>query len=431
VRTEDGHIISKCLNGEPEAFGFLVDKYKGAIYAFAYTKLRNFHDAEDVTQEVFVKAYEKLRSLRRWDNFHAWLYAITSSLCKNWIRARSSRPDGEFVEDQSLKALTKPAVSSYREGLARESLYEALYEALDSLPEMYSQVLALYYLGGMSNKEIARFLGISPATVRQRLTRARSQLKEEMLATMSTTFQEQRLQAKFTFRIVEAVKRIKIHAMPRMTGLPWGLSLATAIVAAVMGLNPNLSILNPASVLMSSGLPSETKVLKIGEIPVDILKLSQMPILASRQGDGDVGEHKFINPQNISFLAPHGEGDKWAKKVDMPTARWGLSTSVVNGKIHAIGGVNPETLEKGLPTVEEYDPSIDKWTKKADMPTARAYLSTSVVNGKIYAIGGYIIVGADVDVALSTVEEYDTGFAGESVEAKWKLVKPWGEIKSD
>jgi RNA polymerase sigma-70 factor (ECF subfamily) len=57
MRTEGGQIIHKCLNGEPEAFGFLVDKYKESVYAFAYTRLRNFHDAEDVTQEVFINAY--------------------------------------------------------------------------------------------------------------------------------------------------------------------------------------------------------------------------------------------------------------------------------------------------------------------------------------------------------------------------------------
>ena len=54
MRTEDGYVIHKCINGEPEAFGFLVDKYKASIYAFAYTKLCNFRDAEDVTQEVFI-----------------------------------------------------------------------------------------------------------------------------------------------------------------------------------------------------------------------------------------------------------------------------------------------------------------------------------------------------------------------------------------
>lgn len=52
MRTEDGHIIQKCLSGEPEAFGFLMDRYKASVYAFVYAKVGNFHDAEDLTQEV-------------------------------------------------------------------------------------------------------------------------------------------------------------------------------------------------------------------------------------------------------------------------------------------------------------------------------------------------------------------------------------------
>lgn len=87
MRTEDGYLIHKCLSGESEAFGFLVAKYKEAVYALAYSKLRNFHDAEDIAQEVFIKAYRKLHTLKRSDSFSAWLYAITSNLCKDWIRA--------------------------------------------------------------------------------------------------------------------------------------------------------------------------------------------------------------------------------------------------------------------------------------------------------------------------------------------------------
>ena len=77
MRTEDGRLIRRCLDGEPEAFGFLVDRYRESVYAFAYSRLGNFHDAEDVTQEVFIKAYQKLRSLRRWDSFHAWISVRT------------------------------------------------------------------------------------------------------------------------------------------------------------------------------------------------------------------------------------------------------------------------------------------------------------------------------------------------------------------
>ena len=98
--------------------------------------------------------------------------------------------------------------------------------------------------------------------------------------------------------------------------------------------------------------------------------------------------------------------DTWARKADMPTARFGLSTCVVNGKIYAIGGDpgwNAGTY-RALSTVEVYDPATDTWITKANMPTARLGLSTSVVNGKIYAIGGLSTLGG---AALSTVQEYD------------------------
>ena len=98
--------------------------------------------------------------------------------------------------------------------------------------------------------------------------------------------------------------------------------------------------------------------------------------------------------------------DTWTRKADMPTARGDLSTSVVDGKIYAIGGVTAyvhQQRQTNYPTVEVYDPATDTWTRKADMPTAREWPSTSVVDGKIYAIGGMVAWVS----ALSTVEIYD------------------------
>jgi N-acetylneuraminic acid mutarotase len=94
-------------------------------------------------------------------------------------------------------------------------------------------------------------------------------------------------------------------------------------------------------------------------------------------------------------------GDKWTKKADMPTARDSLSTSVVGGKIYAIGGWPPDA---GIKTVEEYDPVKDTWTKKADMPTARCIFSTSVVDGRIYTIGGADFAAGKT---FPVVEEYN------------------------
>jgi len=89
----------------------------------------------------------------------------------------------------------------------------------------------------------------------------------------------------------------------------------------------------------------------------------------------------------------------WTQKVDMPTARFGLTSNVVEGKIYVIGGYYAGALSA---IVEQYDPAKDTWTRKAGMPTARWALSTSAVNGKIYAIGG-----ASNRVGLRIVEEYD------------------------
>ena len=398
MRTEDGYIIHKCLNGDSAAFGLLVDKYKASIFALAYFKLQNFHDAEDITQEVFIKAYQKLSTLKRWDNFLAWLYAITANLCTDLIRSRSKRPDLEFIADQNSGFFSDTSINSYQ----NEQMHESLYEALASLPEIYRQVLTFYYFGGMSSVEIARFLGMSPNTVDKRLSRARAKLKKEMLEMMSKTYDQHKLQPSFTFRIVEMVKQIKIQPAPRSTPwLPFSLSAATGIVLTVLMFSPHLISLTPLGALLGSPMPSETKVTQLGELPVDVLEISEITFLSSEQ-DGNDGIAKLPNPQNAFAppLAPQDEDGIWTKTADMTTPRTCLSTSAVNGKIYAIGGV---TAAAWVPSVEKYNPRTEEWIKKkADMPTSRSYLSASTVNGKIYAIGGWN--GAEV---LSIVEEYD------------------------
>ncbi|UCG59601.1 MAG: hypothetical protein JSU70_08800 [Phycisphaerales bacterium] len=96
--------------------------------------------------------------------------------------------------------------------------------------------------------------------------------------------------------------------------------------------------------------------------------------------------------------------DTWTRKANMPTARYDFGTSVVNGKIYAIGGGTSFYTKSGLKTVEEYDPVTDTWMRKKDMPTGRQALSTCVVDGKIYAIGGIV---SPPGSGLRAVEEYD------------------------
>ena len=104
----------------------------------------------------------------------------------------------------------------------------------------------------------------------------------------------------------------------------------------------------------------------------------------------------LIGMTSMSLVA---EGS-WTRKADMPTARFGLTSSVVNGKIYAIGGATGPGAD--VQTVEEYDPATDSWRKMADMLTAVSWYSASVVDDRIYAIGGATAVAG-----RSKVQEYD------------------------
>ena len=101
------------------------------------------------------------------------------TLVELYNKIRKNYPDREFFDERDVNPFDYYSMNSYQE----KQVHEMLHEALDSLPEMYRQVLTLYYIGGMSGKEIAQFLGTSPSNIRQRLSRARAKLKEEMTST--------------------------------------------------------------------------------------------------------------------------------------------------------------------------------------------------------------------------------------------------------
>ena len=82
----DEALINRCLNGDDGAFGFIVDKYKGVVHALAYRKTGNYHDAEDIAQETFLKAYQKLSTLKHPSRLAGWLYVICANCCCGWLR---------------------------------------------------------------------------------------------------------------------------------------------------------------------------------------------------------------------------------------------------------------------------------------------------------------------------------------------------------
>jgi RNA polymerase sigma factor (sigma-70 family) len=428
MRTEDGYIIQQCLDGDSMAFGLLVDKYKRSIYALAFSRVHNFHDAQDITQEVFIKAYRNLRSLKRWDNFLGWLYRITCNQCNDWIRSGSKRPDHDYIEDQEPSNLDNISLDFYNTDMT----YNTIRESLESLPEVYREVLSLRYFGGMNVMEISKLLGISTRTIDRRLNEAMSRLKEETLAMIGTAREQHELPSAFTFRVVEIIKHIRVNPMSPLKALPLGITLAIGIIGGLLSIGAHL---NPTELIGSfTSSISESKVLDVGEFPVNVLKVSKTPIISNQKMNGDGLGSVVPSLQNALFMAPQAEGGIWTKKSDMPTNRvsltsakigdiiycmsgstfndscrkteaynplnntweikadmavavYGITTTELNGKIYALGdipdGLNPTS------TIQVYDPINDKWTRLKDMPIKLAAHSAVALNGKIYIMGGY------------------------------------------
>ena len=323
MRTEDGHIIQKCLDGDTAAFGLLVDKYKGSVYGLAYAKLGNFHDAQDITQEVFLKAFRKLRTLKRWDRFLSWLYAITSNLCKDFSRSKASRPDEDYVADQEMERLDNISIDSHHE----DQIHQTLREALSELPEIHRQVLSLHYLGGLSCKEIAQFLGVSPHAIAMRLNRARAKLRKEMLTMMHTSFDGQKLHSGFTLNIVEMIRRTHIQSNPQAPVVPIGIAAASLLTFSMLCLIGSFSRFPAIGTLIGSPISSEARIVETAEIPVEVVMLSNTSLIASGDGKKDFGRDP-LQANGVQALDTHTEVE--TSNQNEPT------TSLGNGTVREI-----------------------------------------------------------------------------------------------
>ena len=174
------HCIERVLKGDVNAFEHLVHAYEKTVYNLALRSLGNRQDAEDVTQEAFLKAYRSLSSYRGDSKFSVWLYRIVSNLCLDQLRARQRRPaqsltvENDEGESEELE-ITDEHFSPERL-LDRKLTRESVQRGLASLPDDARQILLLRELQGLSYEEIGQTLDLEPGTVKSRIFRARKRL---------------------------------------------------------------------------------------------------------------------------------------------------------------------------------------------------------------------------------------------------------------
>ncbi len=181
MQQSDAQLIQRVLQGDEDAFSPLVKKYQKGIHALAWRKIGDFHIAQEITQDAFLRAYQKLGTLKNPNAFAGWLYVIVAHLCLDWLR--KNRISMESLDTADSSEVDKASYSQYvtdqQKSEADDTRREIVKQLLQKLPESERTVMTLHYLGEMTIKAISEFLGVSPNTVKSRLSRARNRLRKE------------------------------------------------------------------------------------------------------------------------------------------------------------------------------------------------------------------------------------------------------------
>jgi len=180
----DAVLVLRCQEDDCEAFDEIVARYKDGIYNYIWRMISNRDDAEDLAQEVFVKAYASIKKFKSESNLRTWLYKIASNLCIDKYRRSglekriftSMETDSDDGEGQVTREI--PDTKCDPQLLYQtEETKQYVHAAIDKLPEKLKAAILLYDLEGMSYEEVSEALNCPIGTVKSRLFKARMQLR--------------------------------------------------------------------------------------------------------------------------------------------------------------------------------------------------------------------------------------------------------------
>ncbi|MBD3921704.1 sigma-70 family RNA polymerase sigma factor [Paenibacillus sp. PR3] len=195
MTSSDSELLARVRNGDIEAFSELIEKYANAVYGVAYSKLGDYHTAQDVAQEVFVKTFRKLNHLQEAEKLGSWLYAVTARECIDWFRSNKRYELAETID--------APLLETAEDALLRKEFRNEVWSALNTLSERNRIVTVLYYIDDYKAREIGDFLGISVDAVESRLRRSRTLLKKEMLSMVNENLNQNKLNEEFKKKVFQ------------------------------------------------------------------------------------------------------------------------------------------------------------------------------------------------------------------------------------
>jgi RNA polymerase sigma-70 factor, ECF subfamily len=176
--------IQQVIKGDQDAYGEIVEIYKDKVYQLSYRMLGNRHEAEDIAQEAFIRAYINIQSFNIDLKFSTWLFRIATNLCID--RIRKKKPDyyldAEVAGTEGLTMYSQIPSKTDMPEKAIESLEleETIQKEILKLPEKYRSVIVLKYIEELSLIEIGEILDLPIGTVKTRIHRGREALRKQL-----------------------------------------------------------------------------------------------------------------------------------------------------------------------------------------------------------------------------------------------------------
>ena len=175
----DRNLIHQTLKGNLRAFDTLVQKYQPVVYARARRIVQNPHDAEDLTQEVFIKAYQNLPKLRDTSRFAGWLSRIVKNVCVTWIHQQKEISKSCPMDEDPTLSLSS-AEATPEQFLMKKELNQTILKAINSLPAVDGAVAHDFYIDHLSYDEISEEHGLSHRAIASRLHRAKQRIAQKV-----------------------------------------------------------------------------------------------------------------------------------------------------------------------------------------------------------------------------------------------------------
>ena len=175
----DSEIISLVLKGDHNAYALLVERYKSYVFTLTFRFTKNREDAEEVSQDIFVKAYRSLADFKGTAKFSTWLYTIVNTTCITFLRKK--RLEVKSLDDERTFEVADNQDSGLRANqVEQKSRLNMVNQAIALLSPDDAEVITLFYKNEQSLEEISQILGVEANTAKVRLHRARTRLKEKM-----------------------------------------------------------------------------------------------------------------------------------------------------------------------------------------------------------------------------------------------------------